>query len=149
MMLPAAVSLLTTTFTGTDRHKALGVWGGVAGLASAVGVLLGGVLSEGPGWRWVLLVNEPICIVGIVCAFLLFADDRRAPDLRRLDLRGALLSTSGMLLMVYTLVKAPDVGWSAGRTVGGLAAAVALLVVFVVNESRSANPLLPLSVFRI
>jgi EmrB/QacA subfamily drug resistance transporter len=149
MMLPAALSLLTTTFTGTDRHKALGVWGGVAGLASAVGVLLGGVLSEGPGWRWVLLVNEPVCVIGIVCVYLLFADDRRRPDLRKLDLRGAVLSTSGMLLLVYTLVKAPDVGWGAGRTLGGLAGAAALLALFVANEARSANPLLPLSIFRI
>ena len=149
MMLPAALSLLTTTFTGTDRHKALGVWGGVAGLASAVGVLLGGVLSEGPGWRWVLLVNEPVCVAAIVCVFLLFADDRKTPDLRRLDLRGALLSTTGMLLLVYTLIKAPDVGWGAGRTIAGLAGAAALLVVFVLNEARSDNPLLPLSIFRI
>ncbi|WCB96710.1 putative MFS-type transporter EfpA [Baekduia alba] len=149
MMLPAALSLLTTTFTGTDRHKALGVWGGVAGLASAVGVLLGGVLSDGPGWRWVLLVNEPVCIAAVICIYLLFEDDRRHPDLRKLDLRGAVLSTSGMLLLVYTLVKAPDVGWGAGRTVAGLAGAVALLVIFVANEARSANPLLPLSIFRI
>ena len=149
MMLPAALSLLTTTFTGTDRHKALGVWGGVAGLASAVGVLLGGVLSEGPGWRWVLLVNEPVCVVAVIAVFLLFADDRRRPDLTRLDLRGAVMSTAGMLLLVYTLVKAPDVGWGAARTAGGLAGAAALLAVFVVNEARSANPLLPLSIFRI
>jgi MFS family permease len=104
MMLPAALSLLTTTFTGRDRHLALGVWGGVAGFASAVGVLLGGVLSEGPGWRWVLLVNEPVCVAAVIAVLLVFADDRRRPDLRRLDLRGAVLSTSGMLLLVYSLV---------------------------------------------
>jgi EmrB/QacA subfamily drug resistance transporter len=149
MMLPSALSLLTTTFTGTDRHKALGVWGGVAGLASAVGVLLGGVLSEGPGWRWVLLVNEPVCVIALVCVFLLFADDRRRPDLGKLDVRGAVLSTCGMLLLVYTLVKAPDAGWGASRTIGGLAGAVALLVLFVINEARTAEPLLPLSIFRV
>jgi EmrB/QacA subfamily drug resistance transporter len=149
MMLPAALSLLTTTFTGRDRHTALGVWGGVAGFASAVGVLLGGVLSEGPGWRWVLLVNEPVCVLAIVATLLLFADDRRRPDLRRLDLRGALLSTAGMLLLVFSLVKAPDVGWGDPRTVGGLAGAAVLLAVFVWNEARVANPLLPLSIFRV
>ncbi|MCW3047692.1 MAG: Puromycin resistance protein pur8 [Solirubrobacterales bacterium] len=149
MMLPSALSLLTTTFTGPDRVKALGVWGGVAGLASAVGVLLGGVLSEGPGWRWVLLVNEPVCVLALVSVFLLFAEDRRRPDLRKLDLRGAVLSTCGMLVLVYTLVKAPDVGWGGARTIGGLAGAAALLALFVVNEARSANPLLPLSIFRI
>jgi EmrB/QacA subfamily drug resistance transporter len=149
MMLPAALSLLTTTFTGTDRHKALGVWGGVAGLASAVGVLLGGVLSEGPGWRWVLLVNEPVCVIAVISVFLLFRDDRRRPDLTKLDLRGAFLTTSGMLLLVYTLVKAPDVGWGAARTIGGLGGAVALLALFVLNEARTSTPLLPLSIFRI
>jgi EmrB/QacA subfamily drug resistance transporter len=149
MMLPAALSLLTTTFTGSDRHKALGVWGGVAGLASAVGVLLGGVLSEGPGWRWVLLVNEPVCLLALASMFWLLHDDRRRPDLTRLDLRGAFMSTFGMLLLVYTLVKAPDAGWGAGRTIGGLAAAAALLAAFVVNEQRSSNPLLALSIFRV
>jgi EmrB/QacA subfamily drug resistance transporter len=149
MMVPAALSLLTTTFTGADRHKALGVWGGVAGLASAVGVLLGGVLAEGPGWRWVLLVNPPVCALALVWIVRMFPDDRRRPDLRRLDLTGALVSTAGMLLLVFTLVKAPDVGWGAGRTIGGLAGAVALLAAFVVNERRRANPLLPLSIFRV
>jgi EmrB/QacA subfamily drug resistance transporter len=149
MMLPSALSLLTTTFTGADRVKALGVWGGVAGLASAVGVLLGGVLSEGPGWRWVLLVNEPVCVLAVISVFLLFADDRRRPDLARLDLRGAVLSTCGMLLLVYTLVKAPDVGWGGARTIGGLAGAAGLLALFVVNEARIANPVLPLSIFRV
>jgi EmrB/QacA subfamily drug resistance transporter len=149
MMLPAALSLLTTTFTGSDRTKALGVWGGVAGLASAVGVLLGGVLSEGPGWRWVLLVNEPVVLVLLAAMFWLLPDDRRRPDLRRLDLRGGVLTTAGMLLLVYTLVKAPDVGWGAARTIGGLAGAVALMAAFVVNEQRSRNPLVPLSIFRV
>jgi EmrB/QacA subfamily drug resistance transporter len=150
MMLPAALSLLTTTFAeGKDRNTALGVWGGVAGLASAAGVLLGGVLSEGPGWRWVLLVNLPVCVLTLASIFALIPDDRRRPQLARLDLRGALLTTTGMLLLVYTLVKAPDVGWGTGRTIGGLGGAVALLVAFVVNEQLSRDPLLPLSIFRI
>ncbi|HWI73525.1 MAG TPA: MFS transporter, partial [Baekduia sp.] len=150
LMLPAALSLLTTTFTGRDRATALGVWGGVAGLASAVGVLLGGVLSEGPGWRWVLLVNEPVCVIAVIAALRLFADDARRPSsAARLDVRGALLSTGGMLLLVYTLVKAPDAGCGAARTIGGLAGAVALLVAFVVNEARVKDPLLPLSIFRV
>lgn len=150
MMLPAALSLLTTLFaTGTDRNTALGVWGGVAGLASGVGVFLGGVLSEGPGWRWVLLVNPVICVFVVAAILALLPDDRRRADRTALDLRGALLVTGGMLLLVYTLVKAPDVGWGTGRTLGGIAVALALLVAFVANEARSAAPLVPLSIFRL
>jgi len=151
MMLPAALSLLTTTFSeGKDRHTALGVWGGVAGLASAVGVLAGGVLSEGPGWRWVFLVNFPVCLLVLGGIFLLIeGDGRRRVSLARFDVRGAILATSGMLLLVYTLVKAPDAGWGSARTLGDLAAALVLLAAFVANEARSADPLLPLSILRI
>jgi EmrB/QacA subfamily drug resistance transporter len=150
MMLPAALSLLTTTFKeGEERNKALGVWGGVAGLASAAGVLLGGLLSEGPGWRWVLLVNPPICLFVIVAVLMLIDGERGRAPLASFDLRGAVLSTGGMLLLVYAIVKAPDVGWGATRTVAELAGAFALLAAFVVNEQLSRRPLLPPSIFRV
>ena len=110
MTLPAALSILTTSFKeGKDRHTALGVWGGVAGLASAVGVLLGGLLTEGPGWRWVMFVN-PIAVV-LVLGAILQGDPRRstaARGLQNFDALGAVLATGGMLLLVYALVKAPD-----------------------------------------
>lgn len=150
MMLPAALSILTTTFTeGGDRLKALGVWGAMAGMASAVGVFLGGVLSEGPGWRWVMWVNLPVCLLLLVAAFLLVSGDRREAPLKNFDLLGAVLVTAGMLLLVYALVNAPDVGWGTTRTIGGLAGAAALLVAFVVNERLHTNPLAPLSIFRL
>jgi EmrB/QacA subfamily drug resistance transporter len=150
MTLPAALSILTTAFKeGSDRNKAMGVWGGTAGLASAVGVLLGGVLTEGPGWRWVLFVNLPVCLLVLGATFRLIPGDRPLAPLRNLDIRGAMLSTGGMLLLVYALVEAPDVGWGAARTIAALAGAIALLVAFVINERRSKNPLLPLSIFRI
>ncbi|GAA3243892.1 MFS transporter [Actinocorallia longicatena] len=149
-MLPATLSILTTTFAeGADRNKALGVWGGVAGLASAAGVLLGGLLTEGPGWRWVMLVNPPICVAVLVAVFLLIEGDRRAARFADFDLPGTVLATGGMLLLVFTLVKAPDVGWDAARTVGGLAGALVLIALFVLNEQRSRHPLLPLSIFRV
>jgi EmrB/QacA subfamily drug resistance transporter len=152
LMLPAALSLLTTTFPeGKDRNTALGVWGAMAGLASAAGVLLGGVLSEGPGWRWVLLINPVIC-AGVLAAIAWLTAGEVRPERRpgaRFDALGALLATSGMLLLVYTLVKAPDAGWGAGRTLGGLGVAFALLGGFVAREARVADPLLPLSIFRI
>jgi len=150
MMLPAALSILTTTFKeGSDRTKALGVWGAVGGLASAAGVLLGGLLTEGPGWRWVMFVNPVASVLVLGGIFWLISGDRRRGQLRNFDLIGAVLATGGMLLLVYTLVKAPDVGWGTARTIGELAGALSLLTAFVINEQRAKNPLAPLSVFRI
>jgi EmrB/QacA subfamily drug resistance transporter len=150
LTLPAALSILTTTFAeGRDRHTALGVWGGVAGLASAAGVLLGGVLTEGPGWRWVMFVNPIACALVLVPVFRLLP---REPERRRLesfDGAGAALVTGGMLLLVYALVKAPVAGWGDARTIGELTGAAALLALFVANERRQRAPLAPLSIFRI
>jgi EmrB/QacA subfamily drug resistance transporter len=150
MMLPAALSILTTTFReGSDRTKALGIWGGVGGLASAAGVLLGGFLTEGPGWRWVMFVNPVASVLVLGGIFWLISGDRRRARLADFDLRGAVLATGGMLLLVFALVKAPDQGWGSIRTLGELAGALALLAAFVVNERRRSNPLLPLSIFRV
>jgi EmrB/QacA subfamily drug resistance transporter len=150
MMMPAALSILTTSFhEGSDRNKALGAWGALAGLASAVGVFLGGVLSEGPGWRWVFFVNLPVCALILGAAFRLLSGERHGARLANFDTPGAILVTAGMLLLVYALVRAPDIGWGQARTIGELAAAGALLVAFVVNERRQRIPLVPLSIFRI
>jgi EmrB/QacA subfamily drug resistance transporter len=150
MMLPSALSILTTMFTeGHDRHTALGVWGGVGGLASAAGVLFGGLLTDGPGWRWVMFVNPLAAVLVLGGIFRLIGPDRERARLADFDLLGAVLATGGMLLLVYSLVQAPNVGWGAARTIGGLAAAVTLLVAFVINERRQSNPLAPLSIFRI
>ena len=150
MTLPSALSILTTTFKeGGDRTKALGLWGAVGGLASAAGVLLGGLLTEGPGWRWVMFVNPIAAVLVLVGTFRLISGDRPRGRLANFDFPGAALVTGGMLLLVYTLVEAPDHGWGAARTVGGLAGALALLGAFVVNEQRTRNPLAPLSIFRI
>jgi EmrB/QacA subfamily drug resistance transporter len=150
MLTPAALSTLTTTFrTERDRNIALGVWGAVSALAGAAGVLFGGLLTEGPGWRWVLFVNVPLAGVVLAGAFALLRPERAVAGLRNFDLSGALLATGGVLLLVYALVKAPDVGWSAARTAAELAGAGVLLAAFVVNELRSANPLVPLSILRV
>lgn len=149
MMLPAALSILTTTFRHpVDRAKALGAWGALGGLGSAVGVLLGGVLSDYLDWRWVFFVNPPVCLVVLFALFrLLPADEGRRGG--RVDVVGAVLLTGAMLLLVYTIVEAPDRGWGAGRTVGGLIGAGALLLVFAVVEARQQHPLFPFSIFRV
>jgi EmrB/QacA subfamily drug resistance transporter len=150
LMAPAALSTLTTTFReGRDRNTALGAWGAISGLAAAAGVFLGGVLSEGPGWRWVFYVNIPVCLVALVASSRLLTSERSRARLAEFDLPGAVLATGGMLLLVYALIKAPDVGWGTARTVGMLAAAIAILIAFLANERRSRRPLMHLSIFRV
>jgi EmrB/QacA subfamily drug resistance transporter len=150
MLSPAALSTLTSTFRSTrDRNTALGVWAAVSGIGGAAGVLFGGLLTEGPGWRWVLFVNVPFSLVAFVGAFALLKKERMRARLASFDALGALLVTGGMLLLVFSLVKAPDVGWGATRTIAGLAVAGVLLAAFVVNELRVRNPLVPLSILRV
>src|SRR6266498_941754 len=151
LLSPAALSTLTSTFRSTrDRNTALGVWAAVSGIGGAAGVLFGGLLTEGPGWRWVLFINVPFSVFALLGAFALLSRERvRAGRLANFDALGALLVTGGMLLLVYALVKAPDVGWGATRTVAELAGAGLTLVAFVANELRVRNPLVPLSILRI
>jgi EmrB/QacA subfamily drug resistance transporter len=150
MMVPAALSTLTTSFTtGKDRHTALGAWGGIAGLASAVGVFLGGLLTEDASWRWVFWVNLPVSAALLFATFRIVDGERSTSRTRNFDSLGALLATGGMLLLVYALVEAPAHGWGSGRTIGELAGAAALLIAFLANEQRHPNPLAPLAIFRI
>ncbi len=151
LMTPAALSILTTSFNaGTDRVKALGAWGAMGGFSGVFGVFLGGVISAGPGWRWVLYVNVPTCAIVIIAAYLLVSGEApRRSGLANFDVLGALLGTGGMLLLIYALVKAPDNGWGSVQTIGELAGAAVLLTTLVVNELRHPNPVLPLSIFRV
>ncbi len=156
LMSPAALSMLTTSFSyGTDRVKALGAWGAMAGISSIAGVALGGVITAALNWRWVLFVNLPVCVAVLASAARFAVEGKPQPFGRRefvlshFDLPGAFLGTGGMLLLVYGLVRAPVIGWGASGTVGVLAGAAALLAVFAVVEARSKNPLVPVAIFRI
>jgi EmrB/QacA subfamily drug resistance transporter len=150
LMAPAGLSILTTAFTdGKDRTRALGVWGAMSGVAAATGVFLGGVLSQGPGWRWVLFVNLPVCVLIVAAALLLVPGDRGHARKANLDLPGAALITGAMLLLLYTLVKAPDASWGNRHTVGELATAAVLLAAFVVAERRARSPLFPFAILRV
>ncbi len=127
MMSPAALSILTTTFQDSDRHKALGVWAGISGLAAAVGVFFGGLLTEDFGWRWVFFVNLPLCALVLFGASRILKPDRGRRSMPGgFDAVGAVLVTASMLVLIFTLVKAPVDGWGAGRTIGGLAASAVL-----------------------
>jgi EmrB/QacA subfamily drug resistance transporter len=150
MMAPAGLSILTTTFNrGTDRSRALGVWGAVSGLAAAAGVFLGGVLSQGPGWRWVLFVNLPVCALILAGAARLLPAERHRARPASFDIPGAVLATAGMLLLVYALVRAPQQGWASARTIGELTTAGLVLAAFAVTELHHRSPLFPFSIFRI
>lgn len=150
LMAPAALSILTTSFAeGEARNKALGAWGAIAGLGAAAGVTFGGLLTDGPGWRWVLYVNLPVTIALLIAAYIVLPDDRRTPERGGVDAAGAVLVTTGMLALVYGLIDAPERGWTSGRVLGLFAAAAVLLVAFVVNETRTPRPLMPLDIFRI
>jgi EmrB/QacA subfamily drug resistance transporter len=151
LMAPAALSELTTSFReGRDRNTALGAWGAISGIAAALGVFLGGVLARGPGWRWVFFVNPPVCVLVIVGALALLAGEPPVAGRRpAFDAQGAILVTGSMLLLVYSLVRAPVIGWGSAQTALTLAGSAALLGAFAVNETRTANPLVPFAILRV
>ena len=147
LMAPAALSLITVTFTEPkERAKAFGVYGGISGGGAALGLILGGVLTEYASWRWTLLVNTPIAIGTAVAAALLVRESR-AEGKARYDIPGVVTSTLGLVALVYGFTKASESGWSAASTISLLAAAAVLLVAFVVIEMNTAEPLLPPRVF--
>src|SRR5436190_12581061 len=151
LMAPAALSALTTSFReGKDRNTALGVWGAISGMAAAAGVFLGGVLSQGPGWRWVFFVNPPICVLVAGGALALLAKDRGArAKTTAFDFQGAVLVTGGMLLLVYSLVRAPIAGWGSLQTIFTLIGSAILLIAFAGNALRSRSPLVPFAILRV
>jgi EmrB/QacA subfamily drug resistance transporter len=149
ILSPAALSIVTTTFKdGAERNKALGVWGAVAGSGGAAGVLLGGVLTDGLGWEWVLWVNVPIGIAAAAIAPSLLAESRITGE-RHFDVTGAVTITAGLSLLVYALVDANNAGWGSAKTIGLLVLALALIVAFVFTERRATSPLVPFRIFRL
>ncbi|WP_435226752.1 MFS transporter [Streptomyces sp. Tue6028] len=145
LLSPAALSLVTTTFHGTERNKALGVWAAIGGIGSAAGVLLGGALTDGPGWPWVFFVNVPVGLLLLVAlpAFV----PARTPQPARLDVPGALLVTAGTAALIYGLVEAGDSGWADASTVLPLAGAVVAYTAFAVVERTGRAPLMDLRMF--
>jgi EmrB/QacA subfamily drug resistance transporter len=150
MLSPAALSILTVTFAhGRERNIAMGIWGGLAGLGGTLGVIAGGVLVDSAGWEWVFFVNVPIAVVLVAVTPSIVRESKAQTDgPRTFDAGGALLATSGVLALIYGVIRAEPLGWSSGEVIGSLAAAVVLLVAFVFVESRSQAPLVPLRLFQ-
>jgi EmrB/QacA subfamily drug resistance transporter len=151
LMAPAALSELTTSFgEGKDRNTALGIWGAVSGIAAAAGVFLGGVFTQGPGWRWVFFVNPPVCVAVVIGALALLRRERGPrPVATAFDSQGALLVTGAMLLLVYSLIRAPLVGWGSPQTIVTFGVSAVLIGAFGVNERYSPNPLVPFAILRV
>src|SRR3989442_8083371 len=132
-----------------DQAKAMGVYAFVASAGGSVGLLAGGVLTQSINWRWIFFVNVPIAIATAILAVRLLDRDEGIGFGEGADIPGAVLITSSLMLGVYTIVKpAADYGWGSGRTLGLGAAALGLLVAFVVREATARNPLIPLGIFR-
>ncbi len=146
MLAPAALSILTTTFVEpSERGKAFGVYGAIAGSGGAVGLLLGGVLTEYLNWRWCLYVNVALAVVALIGAMRLLVNQPRNPDVR-LDPPGSVLAVSGLVAFVYGMSEAATHGWGAPVTVILIVGGVVLLAGFVLVERRVEHPLLPLRV---
>jgi EmrB/QacA subfamily drug resistance transporter len=147
---PAALSIVTNTFAeGAERNRALGIWGAVAGAGGAAGVLLGGILTSGLSWRWVLFVNVPIGIIAATFAPRLLLESRAEDGTQGFDIPGAVTVTAGLSLLVYAVVDAVNIGWGSTTTILRLAGAALLLAAFVLIELRQRHPLLPFSIFRL
>lgn len=146
ILAPAALSLLTTTFTNPrERSKAFGIYSAIVGSGAAIGLLLGGVLTEYLSWRWCMYVNLVFAVIAFIGGWVLL-QQRTTKTRASLDIPGVLLVSSGLFGVVYGFSHADTAGWSNSLTIGFLVAGAALLVGFVVSQLRSANPLLPLRV---
>jgi EmrB/QacA subfamily drug resistance transporter len=147
---PAALSIITTTFSeGAERNRALGIWGAVAGAGGAAGVLLGGILTSGLSWRWVLFVNVPIGIIAALLAPRTLVESRADDGTSTFDVPGAVTVTAGLALLIYAVVDTVNIGWGSTATLLRLAGAAVLLLAFLAIERRQQYPLMPFSIFRL
>jgi EmrB/QacA subfamily drug resistance transporter len=147
---PAALAIITTTFQeGAERAKALGVWAAIAIGGSAVGLIVGGALTQLLSWPWIFFINVPVGVVVFVLSLRLLPESRDEALERSFDVAGAVTVTGGLMTLVYAIVQASEKGWTSGRTIGTFALAASLLVAFVAIELRARSPLVRLSIFRV
>ena len=148
LVSPAALSIVTNTFAeGKERTRALGIWAAIAVGGGALGLLLGGLLTQYVSWQWIFFVNIPVGAIAVVLA-MRFLPESRVAGRSGFDLAGAATITGGLMLLVYGIVKAAEVGWTSAETLGFMAGAAALIAAFIVIESRAKHPLVRLDIFR-
>jgi predicted MFS family arabinose efflux permease len=144
LVAPAALSIVAVTFSdGHERNRALGIFGAIGGGAGSVGVITSGLLTDGPGWRWVFFINVPVGIVLITLATALLVADRGERGTRNFDVAGASTVTGGLLLLVYGLNRGAEDGWASSTTLLLFVGAALLLAAFLRIEARSRAPLVP------
>ena len=146
MLSPAALSVVTKTFDGDERNKALGIWSAMGGGGSAIGVLLGGLLTAGPGWQWVFYINLPIGLIVFTLLLRMLPADRPSEQQGRLDVPGALLVTAATGTAIYGLINAGDRGWLSTATLGTLAGALVLYGVFAWVQRSVRSPLMDIRI---
>jgi EmrB/QacA subfamily drug resistance transporter len=150
LISPAALSIITITFAeGADRARAMSVWAAIAVGGGAVGLLLGGILTDVLSWPWIFFVNVPVGIAVFVASQRSVPESKDPRAHKTYDLAGAVTVTAGLLILVYTIVKAQEKGWGSLHTIGFGALSFALLGAFLLLERRSPEPLVPLSIFRV
>jgi EmrB/QacA subfamily drug resistance transporter len=148
-VLPAALSIVMNLFAeGAERNKALGVWGAIGASGATVGLIAGGLLTRYLSWRYIFFLNVPVGTAALLLAPRIVPESRLEEGRRRFDPFGVITITGGLLLLVYALSKAPQDGWGSARTISLLAVAAALVLAFLVVESRVEAPLVPLRIFR-
>ena len=146
-MMPATLSIITHAFPARERGTAIGIWAGVSGSALAIGPLLGGLLTEHVGWRWIFFVNVPVGAVALVASFVLIVESRAPLRDRRLDLKGLLTSGAGLFALVYALIEANGYGWDSPTILALFGAAGVFLGGFVLVELYDSRPMLDLHRF--
>jgi EmrB/QacA subfamily drug resistance transporter len=150
LISPAALSIISTTFAeGKERARALGVWAAIAVGGSAVGLVLGGALTQAFSWPWIFFVNVPVGIVAFVLALRFVPESKDEHAHKSYDIPGAVTITGGLMSLVYAIVSAETDGWTSAKTLGFFAVAIVLHAAFLVIERRSSEPLVRLSIFRI
>jgi EmrB/QacA subfamily drug resistance transporter len=150
VILPAALSIVMNMFEeGPERNKALGLWGAVGATGATFGVLAGGILTRYVGWEYIFFLNVPIGVVALALTRRIVPESRLETARRGFDVLGGSSVTAGLLLLVYAISKAPDVGWASGRSISLLVVSGLLLVAFVVIEARVETPLMPLGIFKL